>query len=398
MDFRYKIRDTLGHLRDGQIEAATVEEATQLLRREGSYVVELEEDYGDELGLFPRRIRKQDLIYVTTQLAIMVDTGITLSVALGSIVQQEQNPSLRAVLIALKTKVEAGDDFSAALAEHPKLFDKTFVSLIKASEATGKLGEMLYRIADYLRKEVETRAKIRGAMAYPGVMMVVAIAVTIFLLTFVLPKFAPLFAARGDSLPGPTRFMMGASKLLISYWYAGLAAVIALVVGFIYGKRTVPGRQALDWVKIHAPIVGPMFRKVAISRSIRTLGTMLASGVGMLDSIRLSAEVAGNYYYERLWMAALEHVTAGKQICETLAGNPLFPPVLVQMISSGEETGKLDEVLVKVSSYYDQEVETSLKTVTSLIEPLMITVMGFIVGGIGLSLLLPIFSLSRAPG
>ncbi len=192
-----------------------------------------------------------------------------------------------------------------------------------------------------------------------------------------------------------TKFMMAASKLLIGYWYIGLAAAVALVAGFIYGKRTPPGRQAWDWVKINAPIVGTMFRKVAISRSIRTLGTMLASGVGMLESIRLSAEVAGNYYYERLWLGALDHVTAGKQICETLAGNPLFPPVLVQMISSGEETGKLDEVLVKVSSYYDQEVETSLKTVTSLIEPLMITFMGVVVGGIGMALLLPIFSLSR---
>jgi type IV pilus assembly protein PilC len=235
-------------------------------------------------------------------------------------------------------------------------------------------------------------------MAYPAVMMVVATAVTIFLLTYILPKFAPLFQSRGKSLPGPTRFMMGASDLLIEYWYAWLAGVIGLIVGFIYGKRTEPGRQAWDWVKINTPIVGSMFRKVAISRSIRTLGTMIGSGVSMLDAIRLSGEVTGNYFYEKLWLNVLEHVTSGKQICETLAGNPLFPPVLVQMIAAGEDTGKLDEVLERVSNYYDQEVEMSLKTATSLIEPLMITMMGFVVGGIGLSLLLPIFSLSRNPG
>ncbi len=169
------------------------------------------------------------------------------------------------------------------------------------------------------------------------------------------------------------------------------------MVGFIYGKRTEAGRQAWDWIKINVPIVGPMFRKVAISRSIRTLGTMIASGVSMLDAIRLSAEVTGNYYYEKLWLEVLDQVTGGKQICETLRRNPLFPPVLVQMIASGEETGKLDLVLERVSNYYDQEVEMSLKTATSLIEPLMITMMGFVVGGIGLSLLLPIFSLSRNP-
>jgi type IV pilus assembly protein PilC len=360
------------------------------------WAVEAASDDSEELGaLFPRRIRKYDLIFVTNQLAIMVDTGITLSVALGSIAEQEQNPTLRSVLNDLKRSVEGGEDFSSSLARYPKVFDKTYVSLVRASEASGKLGEMLNRISAYLQKEVDTRSKVRAAMAYPAVMMVVATGVTIFLLTYILPKFAPIFQSRGKSLPGPTKLMMGASALLIEYWYLWLVAVIGLVAGFIYGKRTQPGRQAWDWVKINTPVVGPMFRKVAISRSIRTLGTMIASGVSMLDAIRLSGDVTGNYYYEQLWSHVLDQVTSGKQICETLRGNPLFPAVLVQMIASGEETGKLDEVLQRVSVYYDQEVETALKTATSLIEPLMITAMGFVVGGIGLSLLMPIFSLSR---
>jgi type IV pilus assembly protein PilC len=382
----------------GQFPATLLDVTGQRVRSEIDHsAAEIEVDTDDLGGLFPRRIRKYELIYITNQLAIMVDTGITISVALGSILQQEQNPSLRKVLSQLKSSVESGDDFSTALSKHPKVFDKTYVSLIRASEATGKLGEMLNRIANYLRKEVETRGKVRAAMAYPAVMMVVATAVTIFLLTYILPKFAPLFQSRGKSLPAPTRFMMATSAVLTEYWYAWLAAAIGLILGFIYGKRTEAGRQAWDWVKINTPIVGPMFRKVAISRSIRTLGTMIASGVSMLDAIRLSAEVTGNYYYEKLWMEVLDHVTSGKQICETLRGNQLFPPVLVQMIASGEETGKLDLVLERVSNYYDQEVEMSLKTATSLIEPLMITMMGFVVGGIGLSLLLPIFSLSRHP-
>lgn len=386
----------MGNVHQGSLEAAGVEEAAQTLRRDGFQILELEEADAP-LGLFGGRVSKAEIIYMTAQLAIMVDTGITLSTALAGIVEQEQNPGLRKVLTELKEAVEGGEDFSAALARHPKLFDKTYVSLVKASEATGSLGAMLDRIANYLRKEVETRGKVRAAMAYPAVMMLLAVGVTIFLLTYILPKFTPMFVAKGMDLPAPTKLMMGISDALMLYWYLWAAAGVSLVVGYIFAKRTEPGRRTLDLVKINLPVLGTMFRKVTISRSIRTLGTMLASGVPMLDALRLCAEVSGNYHYERLWYDVRDQVTAGKRICEVLSGNPLFPRVLVQMIASGEETGKLDYVLERVSTYYDQEVDTSLKTATSLIEPIMITAMGFIVGSIGLALLLPIFSLSRQP-
>jgi type IV pilus assembly protein PilC len=328
----------------------------------------------------------------------MVDTGITLSAALAGIVEQEENPTLRNMLRDLKESVESGDDFSAALARYPKHFNKTYVSLIKASEATGTLGETLEHVATYLRKEQETRSKVRASMAYPAVMMVLAIGVTIFLLTFVMPKFTPLFERQGAALPKPTRVMMAISSALMNYWYLWIAGSIAVVFGYFFGRKTEPGRQAIDWAKINLPLIGPMCRKVTISRSIRTLGTMIKSGVPMLEAIALSADVAGNYYFEVLWRDVLEQVTSGNQICTALSKSKLFPRMLIQMISSGEETGKLDVVLGKVSNYYDQEVETSLKTVTSMIEPILITVMGVIVGGIGLALMLPIFSLSKTPG
>jgi type IV pilus assembly protein PilC len=235
-------------------------------------------------------------------------------------------------------------------------------------------------------------------LAYPSVMLVMAIAVTIFLLTFVLPKFTPLFNSRGMKLPTPTLIMMAASHYLVDFWYLWLIGTAVALVGYFWGRRTEPGRKALDWVKISLPIVGPMCRKVTISRSIRTLGTMITSGVPMLEAIQLSSYVAGNYYYEQLWQEVLAAVTSGNQICTALARNALFPKMLVQMISSGEETGRLDFVLMKVSNYYDREVETSLKAVTSLIEPIMITIMGVVVGGIGMALMLPIFSLSKAVG
>ena len=395
MTFQYRVRDPLGNTHDGTLQAVSLEDATQQLRRDGFQVLQIEPE--DESGLFPRRISKLDLIYVTSQLAIMVDTGITLSSALDGIVAQEANPTLRKVLAELKDAVEGGEDFSTALARHPKLFNHTYVSLVKASEATGTLGPMLDRISGYLRKEVETYGKVRAAMAYPAVMMVLAFGVTVFLLTYILPKFTPLFKSKGTELPGPTLLMMGLSDAILQHWAWWLVGLIAVVGGILYGRRTEAGRKAFDWIKINAPIIGPLFRKVTISRSIRTLGTMLSSGVPVIDALKLASNVAGNYYYQRLWEQVLDEVTTGRRICESLRGNPLFPRVLVQMIASGEETGKLDQVLQRVSTYYDQEVETSIKATTSVIEPIMISIMGVIVGTIGLALLLPIFSLSRQP-
>jgi type IV pilus assembly protein PilC len=393
--YEYRVRDPLGNQHEGTLEAHNPDDAAQQLRRDGFEVLGIEEE--DPGGLLGGRVSKRDIIYATSQLAVMVDTGITLSSALSGIVEQEPNPTLRRVLADLRDRVEGGADFSAALGHHPQLFDRTYRSLVKASEATGSLGPMLDRIAGYLRKEVETRGKVRAALAYPTVMMVLALGVTVFLLTYIMPKFTPLFRAKGTELPLPTRFMMGASELILSHWYLWLAGALALAIGLLYARQTEPGRQAIDWLKIHTPILGPMYRKVVISRSIRTLGTMIGSGVPIMDAIRLSGEVSGNCYYERLWAEVLEEVTGGNRICEVLRGSPLFPRVLVQMISAGEETAKLDVVLEKVSTYYDCEVETAVKAATSLIEPIMIAVMGVVVGTIGLALLLPIFSLSRQP-
>jgi type IV pilus assembly protein PilC len=394
MNFEYTASDSLGHTHEASVEAESREEALQKLHRDGLQVINIEEG-DDGLNLFPRRVRKSDIIYTTTQLAIMVDTGINLAAALQGLIDQEDNPTLQRLLIELKQEVEAGEDFSAALAKHPKYFDKTFVALIRASEQTGTLGEMLDHIANYMRKDLESRSKVRSAFAYPGVMLVLAIGITAFLLTYIMPKFTPLFSRKGVELPSSTVFLMWVSDSLTEYWYIWLAVVVSLVVGFLFARRTHYGRMGLDWMRLNLPIIGPMFRKVCISRSIRTLGAMVQSGVSVLDALQLSSEVSGNFFYERAWQHALDEVTNGSRISEALSGNPLFPKTLLQMIGSGEETGRLDYVLKKVSGYYDGEVDTALKTATSMLEPLLISVMGVVVGGIGMSIMLPIFTLSR---
>lgn len=394
MTFHYVAKDALGQILRGTIDATSQDAATQMLRRDGMSIVKLNES--DAAGhLIPRRIKRTEIIYLTNQLAIMVDTGITLAAALEGIAEQEDNPSLRKLLDKLKHAVESGESFSKALSQYPKHFDESYIALISAAEETGTLAELLDLIATYQRKSLESRNKLRAALTYPTIMLVIAVAVTIFLLTFVMPKFAPLFNRKGMVLPKSTQVMITVSNAMIEYWYAWIAGAIVAVVLFLVWRTTQSGRHALDWAKIHLPILGPLFRKITISRSIRTLGTLVGSGVSVLDSLRHSADVAGNYHYHQSWMRVLNHVTNGRQICESLTEENLFPKTLVQMIGSGEETGKLAPVLEKVSVHYDREVETSLKTVTSMLEPIMITVMGVVVGGIGLSLLMPIFSLSR---
>src|SRR5437870_3122394 len=375
LTFAYQAHDPLGELVEGTVEVASREEALARLKREGLNVLELEEESAG-FDLMPSRIRRADVIFATNQLAVMVDTGITLSQALATIAEQETNPALRLMLLDLKHSVEAGDDFSTALSRHPQHFDKTYISLIKASEQTGTLGEMLDTVSIYLRSQLETRQKIRAAMAYPAVMAVIAVGVTIFLLTYILPKFEPLFSRKGVKLPKITLFMMSASNLLLNYWPYWIVGAVALILTYVFGRKTEPGRKILDWLKINLPVIGNMTRKVTLSRSVRTLGTMVASGVSMLEAIKLTAEVASNWYYEQAWLRVLDLVTQGQRISESLQDErDLFPGTLVQMIDAGEETGKLDVVLGKVSSFYDKEVETSIKATTSMIEPLMICAM-----------------------
>jgi type IV pilus assembly protein PilC len=395
MSYKFRARDRLGKLQEGTLDVEDREEATESLGREGLSVLTLEEEEDDDVPLLSRGVSQKDVIYTASQLSIMVDTGITLSSALESLRRQEANPRLKAVLGELKSHVEAGEDFSTALARFPKHFDKTFVALVKASEQTGTLGQMLERISNYLRSDLETRGKLKAALAYPGIMLCVAIGVTAFLLTYVMPKFTPLFHKRDMKLPTSTVMLMALSDSILNYWYIWLVSLIAIVGALLYFRTTEMGRRFIDWLKISFPVIGTMIRKVIISRSIRTLGTMVKSGVSMLEALKLTADVSGNVFYREAWLGVVDQVTDGRKICEALEGNTLFPSTLIQMISSGEETGRLDQVLEKVSSFYDRELELHIKTTTSMIEPVMIVIMGFVVGGIAMSLLLPIFQLSR---
>ena len=402
MHFVYQARDASGRVREGDIDAASAEEATRKLRQDGLYLLSLNQgakaSASTGLALFQKRIKRSDIIYLTNQLAIMIDAGVSLASALEGLSRQTDAPAMQRMLLALKEDVESGETLSGALAKFPRYFDRTYVNLVKASEASGQLGKMLDRIAIQSRGELDTRKQVQGALTYPAAMLVMCVGVSVFLLTYVFPKITPMFESKGLELPTPTKIMMVMSHALTTYWYLFVLGV-GLIAGFIvYAGRHRWGRLAFDWMWLNIPILGAVMRKVAISRSLRTLATTINAGVPMLEALQLSGGVANNLLYEEIWVHVADQVTGGRQIHEALGGNKLFPATLLQMISSGESTGKLGQVLNKVSDYYDREVATSIKSATSMVEPIMVAAMGGIIGTIALGMLLPIFKLSGSPG
>ena len=398
MRFIYQAKDSQGALRSGELNVDSYEAATTQLRQQGLYVVSLEEAAAVSAkrgpSLFAKKITKRDIVEFASQLAVMVDAGVPISSALEGLVGQTDVPSMKTMLTSLQESVQAGENLSGALSKYPKHFDKAFVNLVKASEASGQLGPMLERIAVQYRTESETRSKIKGALIYPAAMVTMCVGVVIFLLTYVFPKLMPMFAGREKDIPGPTKFLLALSTSMTTYWPWYVGVTTTLIVASVVFSRQKAGRIVLDWIKIHLPPFHVLSRKVALSRSLRTLSTTLNAGVPMLEALQLSAGTSNNHFYERCWNHVSEQVTTGRQVHEALQGQTLFPKMVVQMIASGEKTGRLGNVLEKVADYLEREVANTVKTVTSLLEPLIITVLGSAIGGIAIAMLLPIFKLS----
>lgn len=402
MQFEYLARDVTGKMQTGIVSAETSIEAARKLRQDGLFTLSMTESRSAPRsagpGLFARRISRSDIVYLSSQLAVMVDAGIPVASAIGGLAKQSENPSMRLMLERIQMDVEGGADFSAALAKFPRYFDGVYVNLVKAGEVSGLLGALLERIATQMRSELEQRQKVRGALMYPGIMLTMCLGACIFLLTFVLPKISPMFVARGIELPAPTRIMMAASFVLTNYWWACLLAVAAAIAFCWHARKQWWGQMAYDWVVLRLPVLGPLISKAILARTTRTFAAMLNAGVPVLDAIHLCAAVSENVFYERAWKDLADKVTTGRQIHEVLESNPLFPKTLVQMIGSGEQTGKLGMVLGRVGNYYDSEVGIAIKSATSMLEPIMVAGMGVIVGSLALAMLLPIFKLSSHVG
>ncbi len=364
------------------------------------------------LGLTPTKVRKKgifdtqlslpggvagkDLLIFTRQFATMIDAGLPLVQCLDILASQTENLVLRKVLFAIKSKVEGGSTFSDALKEHPKIFDELYVQLCAAGEVGGILDTILNRLAVYREKSEKLRRKIKGALTYPVSVMCIGIAVTAVLLIKVTPVFAKMFADFGSALPGPTQFVVDLSAWLQSYIIHIVVGFTAFVFAFRAFYMNPKGREIFDKGVLYAPIVGDLIRKVAVARFTRTLGTMISSGVPILDALDVTAKTAGNRTIEKGIQYVRAKISEGKNIAGPLAETKVFPSMVVQMIGVGEATGAMDQMLGKIADFYDDEVDAGVASLTSLIEPIMMVFLGGVVGGFLIAMYLPIFSIAGA--
>jgi type IV pilus assembly protein PilC len=399
--YRYEVKSSAGQVTAGLLSAATLTAASQQLRDQGGYILHLAPADGKTARKnFNFNLNVQfgpgakDIRNFTSQLAVMIRAGISIRAAIDGICEQTTNPKFKKMLTQIKADVEGGKQFSEALARYPKSFSPLYVNMVKASELSGGFSRMLDRIADYLSQQLETRGMVVGAMIYPAIIGCMAVGTTIFLLIFVLPRFMIIFKGHEKILPAPTKALLAISNFMVNYWYILLACVIAVVWGVILLLRTEQGRLGFDKLKLTVPLFKKMFRALYISRSLHTMGQLINAGVPMLDVLSITADVSGNALYRGLWRGVHAAVKQGKKIAWPLQKSTLLPRAVVQMIRAGEESGKLGEVLDEVSEFYAKELKAVIKGVTAMIEPLMIVLMGGIVGFIAMSIILPIFKLS----
>jgi type IV pilus assembly protein PilC len=385
-----------GETRSGEMEAADKESVRARLQQMGIEPGRVNRKLGEIKLRIPGigGVTTKDLLVFTRQFAVMIDAGLPLVQALDIIGTQADNPAFRVVLMAVKSRVESGSTFADALAEHPKVFDELFVQLVRAGEIGGILDTILNRLGAYLEKNEKLKRRLRGAMVYPTIVLTVAVGVTIVLLAYVTPTFEKMFKDFGGAMPGPTQFLIDLSHGLRDNWYLFVGIPLALVVAFRLFLRDPRGRKAWDKFVLKLPVFGPLVRKVAVARFTRTLGTLLSSGVPILDALEIVAKSAGNRTVEAAILYVRARISEGKNIAGPLAETQVFPPMVVQMIGVGEATGAMDAMLNKVADFYDDEVDVAIAALTSMIEPVLMVFLGGVVGGFLIAMYLPIFSIA----
>jgi type IV pilus assembly protein PilC len=403
--YAFKARDSSGAVVSGSLVAGSAEEVGAKLRSEGKYVLSVQENAMragetlDERQLrrneAAKRVKREDVIAFCQQLSVMLETGVPLSEALDAFCQQTPRKEFRDVLSVLRDDIYAGEKFSAAMAKWPRVFPNMMISLMKASEASGTMAVMLGRIGMYLSKERRTAKQIKGALAYPVFMMCTGLALTVFLMAFVLPKFAKIYEMRSATLPTPTRVLLGMSNFVTTEYLIYAPTLLVLGIALTVFLSQPVGRRTCDWLRLHAPIVRRMYGQLYITRAARTMATLLASGVNLLDIIAICRGVTNNYYYDVLWSNMEQGVRDGLQISDAVFACAFLPKNIASMISSGERSGRLAEVMERIAAFSEEELDAAVKQVTSFIEPLMIVLMGVVVGGVAMALLLPIFSMGK---
>ena len=394
--YEYTARNATGQIQKGQLEAQSPEEVNAHLRKNRMMLVSVRQaPKGISFG-GKARIKTRDTVIFTRQFATMINAGLPLVQSLTILAQQTENQSLKDVTKAVVYDVESGNTLADAFSKHPKAFSDLYVNMVAAGEAGGILDTILLRLATFLEKSDALIRKVKSAMIYPGVIFTVAGAAVAILLIFVIPTFQTMFASVGMDLPLPTRIVIGASQLLINYWWAMLAAIGLTVFAFNRYRATENGRRNVDSMLLRLPVLGDLLRKSAVSRFTRTLGTLISSGVSILDGLEITAKTAGNRVVHDAVMQSRASIAGGDTIAAPLEKSKVFPPMVISMISVGEQTGGMDEMLSKIADFYDEEVDVAVGALLSLMEPIMIVVLGVIVGGMVVAMYLPIFDMMNA--
>ncbi|MBI5556519.1 MAG: type II secretion system F family protein [Deltaproteobacteria bacterium] len=393
--------NSYGEKRKGRIEAHSEAAALALLKKirvKPTVLKVAPKDLLANLAMFQPKVTGKDVVIFTRQLSTMIDAGLPLVQSLEILAGQQENATFKKLLTDIRIDVETGMTFADAMKKHPKVFDNLFCNMIDAGEVGGILDTILNRLAGFMEKSMALKKKIKGAMTYPIICLCIALVITAVILVFVVPVFAKMFADFGSALPVPTQIVVDASEFAKKNFFIMIGVLVAVVVAIKKIYNTDKGRKKMDYMLINAPVFGPLIRKVAVAKFTRTLGTMLHSGVPILDSLNVVGKTAGNKVVEQAVFRVADSITEGRSIAEPLEETGVFPSMVVQMINVGEATGALDTMLEKIADFYDEEVDQAVENMTAMIEPFMMVFLGGLIGGLVIAMYLPIFKMASVVG
>lgn len=390
-----------GEKKKGEIESANEAALRGILRRQGLTSITIKpkpKDLEDYLPFLKKKVKEKEVVIFCRIFSTMINAGLPLIQCLELLAQQEQNKTFAKVIRSIKEDIEGGSTLSDALKKHPQIYDELFVNLVSAGESGGILDVILQRLSNYMEKAMKLKSKVKGAMTYPASVLVISIAVVALLLVKVIPVFQKMFEGFGSQLPGPTQFLINVSQVAQKYFLVAIVAVVVAIFAFRRFYKTEKGTLLIDDLILRAPVFGPLLKKVAVARFSRTMSTMMASGVPILEGLAIVSKTAGNKIIENALMRVRKSISEGKTIAEPLMETGIFPPMVVQMIAVGEATGALDTMLGKIADFYDDEVDAAVDAMTALLEPFMMVFLGGVVGGMIIAMYLPIFKMASVVG
>jgi type IV pilus assembly protein PilC len=399
-DFKYIVKDQTGKTTTSSVESQNRDSAIELLRKKGFTIISLQENKTakSKAVQFAKKVKLDDLVIFSRQLSTMVEAGIPLVNVLDILSQQIEKKGFAAIIKKIRDDVEAGSSFSQALTRHPGVFSTLYINMVRAGESSGMLDEILNRVATYLEKTSALQRKVKSAMVYPIAVISISIAITIFLLVKVVPTFQGIFDMLGGGLPLPTQILILVSNILRKWFLFGFISVVVLIVGLTRYAKTEKGKLFFDGLILKLPVFGDLVRKVSVAKFSRTLSTLVKSGVPILGSLDIVAKTSGNKVVEVAVYNSKKAVREGKNLAEPLSKSAVFPPMVVRMISVGEQAGELEKMLSKIADFYDEQVDAAVAGLTSIIEPMIILFLGVVVGGIVLSIFMPIFKITEIIG